>query len=311
MPDVVELQTVEVSTLEDPAEYRKARMENKTVVEVPVEKPAAEPEKIEESVVEEAKVDAPPEEKPKRNGGGPEKRIDHYAKLAKEAEAKVTALQKELDAVRNGKKEEPAKPPQSGKPNMGDYDGTNGRDYERYLLDTAKWEIKEDARVEKEALASKGLEERAQELRETFLERAERGKAKYSDFSEVVDVRTPWPEKDPSKEDIAASSAFHLALVEDENSDEVMYYLGKHREELEAMYEMTPAQIVKTIGRISDKFVPKTEQGKQEEKPKTKSKAPEPIEPVNTASTKNYVPIDKIEDPVEYKARRRAQLARA
>jgi hypothetical protein len=87
-----------------------------------------------------------------------------------------------------------------------------------------------------------------------------------------------------------------------------MYHYANHPEDLEALGEFTPAQVVKAVARLSDKLNPpaKEEKKDEEEQPvKIQSKAPVPIKPVSGGSTKNSVPLDQA-DMAEYKKRRAA-----
>lgn len=295
---------VEQPEVDEQAAYVAARLAGQEITETPVEKPAAEEpeaEKPEEKVAEE------PKEEPKSRNGA-QKKIDRLIKEKADLERRLEALE------RNAKpKEETKEAPKAkdGEPKLDDY-----ADYEEYLIAKAEYRIETKQKAAKEAAERQSDEAKAKKVYDAFQERAAAAKVKYEDFDDVVNIRTPWPEENPTKEDIAASQAFHLALVEEESSAEIMYYLGQHPDELAKMGGLSPAQVVKAVGRLADKLsVTETEQDKPEEQEevaeeKPKRVPPTPIKPLNTGSSRTSVPLHKIDDQRAYVAARRAGRTR-
>jgi hypothetical protein len=278
------------------AEYKKARAEGKPIVERNVEKPVEkEPEEVEQE------QETTEEPKPKVKGGGFQRRIDKLAKEKAIAEEKAADLERRLRDV-EAKVPKEAKPAKSttDEPQEADY-----TDFTKYLKDHVRWEVRQELKEQAETAEREELEERAKETWESHSERLEAAKAKYEDFDEVVDVPTPWTMTNPSPIERAAAEAFRIAVIEDDNGPEILYHLGQNAEEFAKLGEMTPAQVVKAVARLSDKIgTPKAE--KETPKPKLVSKAPAPIKPVSGGATKNSIPLSEIDDMREYKRRRAA-----
>jgi hypothetical protein len=279
------------------ADYKKARLEGKSVIEKepPIEEPAEkEPEEVEQE--EETEV----EPKPKAKGGGFQKRIEKLTKDKSKAEERAAELErrvKELESKSTVKEEKPAKSA-TDEPQEADY-----TDFTKYLKDHVRWEVRQELKEQAEAAERETLEEQAKETWEGHQGRMEAAKEKYEDFDEVVDVPTPWAMTNPSPIERAAAEAFRIAVIEDDNGPEILYHLGQNAEEFAKLGEMTPAQVVKAVARLSDKLAPKAE--KEPAKPKLVSKAPAPIKPVSGGATKNSTPLDQV-DMAEYKKRRAA-----
>jgi len=298
MDNEVVTQTVPLDGEITQAEYKKARLEGKTIVEQPVEKPVEkEPEEVEQPEEETAES----EPKPKAKGGGFQKRIEKLTKDKSKAEERAAELERrvqELEAARTEPKKEAPKST-TDEPQEADY-----TDFTKYLKDHTRWEVRQELKEQAEAAERESLEEQAKETWEDHQSRMEAAKEKYEDFDEVVDVPTPWTMTNPSPIERAAAEAFRIAVIEDDNGPEILYYLGQNAEEFAKLGEMTPARVVKEVARLSDKLAPKAE--KEHAKPKLVSKAPAPIKPVSGGATKNSVPLDEVEDMQEYKKRRAA-----
>jgi hypothetical protein len=279
------------------AEYKKARLEGKSVIEKEpsVEEPAEkEPEEVEQE--EETEV----EPKPKAKGGGFQKRIEKLTKDKSKAEERAAELErrvKELESKSTVKEEKPAKSA-TDEPQEADY-----TDFTKYLKDHVRWEVRQELKEQKEQEDIRNTQEMINGINEAHLARIEVAKLEHEDFEDTVNsVNMPWNLDSPTIIEREATASFFKAVKEDENSAEIVYYYATHPEELEKLGELTPGQIGKAVGRVSDKLTPKE---KEPPKPKLVSKAPAPIKPVSGGATKNSTPLDQV-DMAEYKKRRAA-----
>jgi hypothetical protein len=289
-----EVVEVPLDKIEDQAEYVKARTEGRQSSEVPVEKPEEEaPEAKPEA------TDAKEEQHKSKNGA--QKKIDRLIKLNAEREKEVEGLRRDLEEIRKGVDKKDLPKVREGEPKQEDY-----TDYEEYLIDKAAYRLDQKQKVQRELEERKSEEAKNKEQFDSHNERVIAARAKYEDFDEVVAVRTPW--MDGTKADIAASQAFQVAVFEEPNSAEILYYLGSNPEELAKFAGLSPAQVVKMVGRIADKVTidepaietaeeTEVETAEAEEKPKRQP--PTPIRPV-TGASRNSVPLSKIDDQRAY-----------
>jgi len=284
-------------------EYKKARSEGVTTIERPVEPAEEKVEEKEPEVAEETK----PEDKPKVKGGF-QKRIDRLIRekeQEREARERVEARLKELES-KSGKAEEKPAPKNDGRPNQDDF-----KTYEEYMEAITDWKVDQKLKAQAEQAEREAEQETVAEILETYKERVTAAKAKYEDFDDVVNdsVKSPWPENNPTKMDLAAADAFRTAVFEDENAGEIQYWYGKHPEEFLKLGGLTPAQVVKAVARLSDKLGPaeteeKEETEEVEEKPaKIVSKSAPPIKPVSGGNTKSSVSLDQMDMAAYRKAR--------
>lgn len=285
---------IPLGTTETGAEYRKARQEGKT--SIAVQEPEKEPEEVKTEEPELESEDKEPEQKPKSKSSY-QKRLDRLTERAALAEERALAAERKAQELESRSKQPETAKPADGEPNPDDF-----KTYEEYTKALARWEVRQELKKAQEASEAQEEEALAQETVEAHEERIAAAREKYEDFDDVMNVKTPWPENNPSKADIAAAMAFRVAVMEDENSAEIQYYYGTHPDEFEALGDMTPAQVVKAVARLSDKLAPP----KEAPKPKLVSKAPEPIKPVNGGASRNTTPLDQVDDMAEYKKRRAA-----
>ncbi len=71
------------------------------------------------------------------------------------------------------------------------------------------------------------------------------------------------------------------SIMEEENGEEVAYYLGKHIKEARKIFAMKPSARDREIGKLSAKIASQTVA------PQKPSKAPPPIAPVSATSAVN------------------------
>jgi hypothetical protein len=277
-------------------EYNEAR--DKGVTTVP-KTPVVEDLEQKSEEIEEKEGD-----KPKQKGGnGPQKKIDRLTKHNAELEKRAEAAEREREELRAkiGKTEEKAAPKADDEPKEEDFNG----DVRAFFKAQARWEARQEIKAQEEARDRAAQEAQTKEIFDTHNRTISEARAKYDDFEEVVKATdTPW--KEGNKADVAASQAFSVAMFESGMGGELLYYLGKHPDELAKMEGLSPARIQMAVGRIMDKL--EAASGEQEveeepeevqkeevkEKPKIVSKAPAPIKPVGGSSTKSTVPLDRM-----------------
>jgi hypothetical protein len=299
MPE--EQQSVEETSL---ADFKKARNEGVAISEPePVEK-----EKPEEQEQTEEKT----EEKPKQKGwNGAQKKIDRLTKHNAELEKRAETAEREREELRakNGKTEEKPAPKADDEPKEEDFNG----DVKAFFKAQARWEARQEFKAQAEAEEKAQEDAKTKEIFDNHNVKVSEARAKYEDFDEsVTSTDTPW--KDGSKSDVNASIAFQIAVFESGNGGEILYYLSKHRDELEKMRGLSPARVQMAIGKIADKLEAQKEeledeeieQEQEEEKPE-KKKLPTPITPVGKGSARTSKSLADRDLPLsEFKKARQA-----
>lgn len=273
-----EVAELSIDTLSMP-EYNKAREAGELTVKAP---------EVEEKDPVEDKDD-----KPKAKGGF-QKRIDRLVKHNAALEEKLA----KLEAAKPEPKATEA-PKVEGEPKLEDF-----KTHEEWVKATARWEARQELKAEREAIQRSKDEEATKSNFDAHNIRVSEARARYDDFDEITNVTLPWKEMGD------AAKAFQVALLEDENSAEIMYYFGKHPEELEQLADKSAVGITKAIARISDKLTAKPAEEETEDEPEEKkepiklvSKAKPPIKPVTGGTTKSTVPLDQMDMDAYRKAR--------
>ena len=274
------------------ADYKAARAKGETEVEQEEEKPEVQQE-----------------EKPKSKGGF-QKRIDRLHKMVAETEKRAEAAERraqELEA-RNGHQEQPRTAPVQGEPREEDF-----TDHKEYMKAIARWEARQELQAERDAERQARQNESVKEIFDAHNQRIVEARARIDDFDEVISgTTTPWRDNDP--EDISASRAFQIAIFESDNGPDILYHLAQNPEEFARMGDLTPTKVQREVWRLSEKLgkaAPAEEEEEQveEEKPEAKakpvSKAPTPIKPVSSGTTKSSKRLDEL-SMAEYKKARAA-----
>lgn len=172
-------------------------------------------------------------------------------------------------------------------------------DYADYLKAVARYEVKQELAQEREQQRNQEAQrsQQTEQARKAELEEAlmEKGTNKYPDFEEVAEGTGELLRAKGLK----FSQAMLGALLEADNSQDIVYHLGKSPEEAERIARLPAYAQAKEIGKLEEKLnaAPK----------KQISKAPAPITPVSTGKASNDsaltddLPID------EWMARRNKQ----
>lgn len=219
----------------------------------------------------EAAPDAPPEsvepaadpspvkdaDKRDRDVDAIQRRIDELTFHRREAERREAAKDRQIEALIQslGKAEPKAEPKPKSLADFG-YDEVK---YAAHL----RSEVDREAESKAKQFAEKAIQEqRLAQRREKFNERLDAFRKEAPDFDQVWTDNTP------------ISEAMGEVLMESDESAALAYYLGKNPTIAQKIYQMSPAQAGRELGKIEDRLI--AERKKVEEAKKTVSDAPPP-----------------------------------
>jgi hypothetical protein len=217
------------------------------VKEVQVEEPAVEEVKAEEVQTEEV-AEVPAFEQPRKKTA--QERIDELTRKRREAEREAEYWRKAaLD--KEPAKAEPAKPSGPQRPTLDQFES-----HEDFVAAAVEWTIQQResaARIEKE-------QKEEVEALSTFQKRANKLRAEYDDFDELVGSTpfTPYMRK---------------IIANIENGPAIAYYLGQNREIAETLCRLSPEIQSYEIGKLESKLL-------LAKSTKKATSAPPPISPV-------------------------------
>jgi hypothetical protein len=237
-------------------------------------------------------------EQPPKKKGGFQRTIEKLERDKHELELKNAELSGKLAGKPAGEQEKTAEP--DGKPvppKAGDFDL-----YEKYLEAQAEYvdsltDWKLDQR-DKERAAREARERSEQEqkrLSEAWTERCDVARKAHDDFDDVIDSNT-----------VRLTPHLQQAVMDSEKGAELAYVLAKDPEELKRLVKLGPIAVAREIGKIEAKLETKPASHAKT----TPSKAPDPIKPVGSGSTKTDKPLEEM-DYQDYKRARQAQLSAA
>ena len=195
-------------------------------------------------------------------------------KAARETERKIA------EAVARAIPKQPAQLPDEPDPSK--FDSTD-----KYVKAVARHEAQVIA-AEKDAAESTTRQQTNQQQRTSEIDTAydeviSRGGDKYEDFDAAMFSVSRVPMSDE------VGLALKEAIAESEDGDELLYYLGKHKDEATAIGAMSPARALVTLGKIEAKLPAKAPVARKT------SSAPDPISPVNAGS--NGSTLSNLQDP--------------
>jgi hypothetical protein len=210
-----------------------------------------------------------------------QKRIDKLTLRANEAERQLAELKQQVESGKEKKIEQlPETPSPEGRPGRAQF-----KSDDEWIEAVAKWTINKERQAET-------AREQEEELRANFdahIARVNEAKEKYDDWDEA------------SEEAHNIPVAVYNALIEMENSGEIMYYLAKHPEVCDGMTATTQYAALRELGKIEAQLAAPPVAAK----PKTN--APPPITPGGRGATRTSRPLDDPEVGYqEYKKRRAA-----
>jgi hypothetical protein len=213
------------------------------------------------------------EQKPERQKGeshsGWQKRVDRLTARNKQVEARAAELEAELNSIKSKQTTtttQPAKPAaKPGEPKIEDFENVND-----WFDARADWKRERERQAEQ----STAKQQETRELWDAHNNRLSEARAKYDDFDEISKTFG----------DITIPQSAALAIVEQPNSADIVYYLANHTEEAKKLNDLRPMQAIAAIARISDKL-----KAPSAPKPKPSSQAPQPIRPVGSGATGSNV----------------------
>jgi hypothetical protein len=216
---------------------------------------------------------------------GVQKRID---RLTRER----YRLQGELEAMRR----QPPQPAVQAQPERSQ-DGTPKPEqfasYEAFLEAKAEWKaeqkVTEVLQRQQESTRQQTVRQRQAEMQQSWDKQIDAAADIYDDFEEVA-----------LSPDVPVSGAMAEAIQLAEKGADVLYYLGKNREEAAKIARMDPLRAAVAIGRIEATLARPT--------PKKTTNAPAPISPVGARAAVTKDP-SKMTD-AEFSAWRREQIKR-
>ena len=238
---------------------------------------------------EEAKAPSPePEEKPevetpeqaaKRQGRRFERRLDKAYRERAEAEARAKLAEEKLNSLQAPKPAE-----DTGVPRLDQFD----YDPEKYAKATAEYEKGKALKEYEAKQRAEAVKASHDKLVSSWDEKVEAASEKYEDFNQVVgDLKPP--------------NGLISAIMQADPA--VAYHLGKNSKEAERVAALSPVAQILEIGRLEAKLTAAPE------KPKTPSKAPEPIKPLSgTGGTQSDVPTEA-DDMKSWMRKRTKQVA--
>ena len=265
---IVETQEVPL-TESSMAEYKKARADGKEVAtrETVTEKPAEQAEKP-------------------RVRGGFQAKIDRLVRQTAALEEAKAAIEKralEAEAKLNG----------NGVLKTEQTDGEPKRESfqtdAEYVRALTRWEVKQEIKAERQAEQQQAAEAEIKEARDRYNKRMIALQSENEEYRELMeqDVLIPKSIIDP-------------ILYEMENGPEVAIFLAQNAEIREELNQMPSSKAIKEAWVISEKLAADEEE--EEEKPEEKAKeveekparkAPAPIRPVSSGSSRSTIPLDK------------------
>lgn len=198
------------------------------------------------------------EGKPKKPVSKVQERIDRLTWEKWEAKRESENLRRELEEIRNEAKTKSSPAQRPIPPLEDDFEDPN-----EYRKARIKYEDEIFAWNEAQRnieLSKKQAEERFQESLKAFNKRAERMRAKYQDFDDVI--ATP-----------VFSPTLSQEILDSELGAEIGYYLAKNPDEALRLSSLPPSRVAKEIGKLEVRFTSVSK--------RTVSKAPPPINPLD------------------------------
>ena len=265
-------------------------------VEEPPAKTAPDPEP-EEKTQEPDEQDDEDQTAPKSKGGSRQRKIDRLTRENADLQRQLAAIRETPPAAGSPAPKTAASAPAEGEPKLEDFETL-----EAYNVALVRYVYAEIERERQAAEVKRQAHETEQKIQTEWKSR-ERAAAKlHDDYDDVIDNVKP-----PEGPGVMAA---RQAMLEDEAGPEILYYLGKHPDELERIAALSPVSAVREIGKIAAAVArpPAPENGK----PKITG-APKPPPPSGRPSKTT---TDDINDPAvvenypRWERLRKAQLER-
>lgn len=254
-------------------------------------------EKKQQDAAEKAEEEEDEEEKEERAAKPKvskfQKRVN---KITSKLQTQIAELKAKLDAKEKAGDGADGKPEEEKDPRPVRANFKSTEEYEDALLawGTAK------------AIANKEATDKTNSEKAQLQQNWDGYKAQVEDFREEHD---DWDEV--VNQDLPMHTGVQLAIMEQENGAEVVYYLGKHPDYAQKLAEMTPLSAVMEVGRLSSRLKagsPGSGTGNGANN-KPKPRVPAPIRPVSSAATQSTSTSRTAAEKRDYKAFKVAQRA--
>lgn len=240
------------------------------------------------------------EQKPKKNGV--QKRINKLVKKNSEKDREIEYLRKEL--MKKGSEQPdkpetkaPAKETLEGKPKADDFE-----DHSDYIEALTDWKLEQKEKAKEAAKKAEDLKSDYQKQLDKHNEKIREFKKAQEDYEEVI---TEFIEEHG---DLKFSVALEDSILASDVGPQLVYHLAKNKEELDRINSMSALAAAREIGKLEARLSKKSESNIQ----KKQSKAPAPIEPVNSgrSSSVRKSIYDESLSQAEYEKLRMAQKAK-
>lgn len=226
-----------------------------------------------------------PDPEKRRESRRIERKIGNAYRKAAEAQARADVLEQQVKELSARQVQPAADQPAPGAPRIEDFSTV-----QEYATAVAKHESEQAVQKYRQGQAQEAGKAIQAKTLQAWEANVDKAADKYDDFNEVVGELkpgTPWTD----------------AIMRSENGADVAYHLGQNIKEAERIIAMDPVSQILAIGRLSAKLAttPPT--------PKTASKAPPPIKPVQGVSVAEDGPSESQDMAAWIKARNK-QLGR-
>jgi len=216
-------------------------------------------------------------QKRRRRKSGFQRRVEKLNKRIADKEREIEYWRQQALKEGSGQEadsEEPeakAKADTSDKPQSDDFES-----HEDYLEALVEWKAEQKLKERESQLAEQKAKSEQEQLVNAHNERVQKFMETHDDFMDVLeevdDVQMP----------------FHVqeVILQSDNGPELMYNLGLDRDSFEKICELNPVAAARELGRFEAKIESKSKSPSAQKKQARKTRAPKPIRPVGSKSSK-------------------------
>lgn len=205
--------------------------------------------------------------------------LDRLKEEARIAKADKERLAREIERMKGGEKSKPPRREDFDDPD--DYIAAKSAHAAAEMLDNRRVSDLEREAAERSESEKRLIAQQRQEAAQNWAAQAEEAREKYADFEAVV-----------TAPDLPVTDEMAFMLGMSDNGADVAYFLGTHKEQARAIAAMPVPEMVGAM-RMLEQFV-----SIQKPRPRTQTRAPEPITPVKPKGTTGKNPEDMT--PAEY-----------
>lgn len=247
-----------------------AATEEKPAAETAEESEASEEQKeteeqteSEDSEESEEEAEGEKEEKPKKKGGGFQRKIDKLTKRNSDLAAQNRALEERLERLE--KKDEPK--PEKAEPSSTDDPKPRSEEFEFFDDFTeamTDWKLRQKEKAEFERKSKEEAEAAKRKAAENWKTRVDAARERYEDYDEVLETA----------EDLDVPVDLETALLE--AGPEIIYHLAKNRDEAKRIADLPLRSALREIGKIEAKLADSSKEPPPKPQPRKTSSAPKP-----------------------------------